>query len=300
MTNKLIVFATYWNEIDWVRSSLEQIDKIYPCEIIISDGCFDSRYPAHSTDGTREIIEKFVHARPHAFMIAPVRTNRLGVFVQLLRGHGKGSPWRVFTPARLKSLLTVFLFGQYRLNQALTFQRMIRLSRAWAPGWWFMTYDADQYYSDEMIEAFRNIEQFEPAALVCGHEMTFFANFDYFTDLYELRHFNNMPHKILPGTNIMPTRDIVIESFSAASLRRTNFMKSDRYTSKVKSVSIGNYHHYKFRRRIDRTAQGYMVGDRKRPDVNQYSMKPFTGRHPEIVERLIRQWTEPGDPGDRS
>ena len=37
----LVVFATYWNEIEWIRPSLAQIDRIDPMEIIICDGCFD-------------------------------------------------------------------------------------------------------------------------------------------------------------------------------------------------------------------------------------------------------------------
>ena len=58
--NNIVLFATYWNEIEWIKSSLDQILKIDPIEIIICDGNFDPTTPNYSTDGTREIIEKFV------------------------------------------------------------------------------------------------------------------------------------------------------------------------------------------------------------------------------------------------
>lgn len=290
MKNKLIVFATYWNEIDWIHASLEQIDALAPCEVIICDGCFDSRRPPHSTDGTKKVIEEFVRARPHATLVPAVRTNRANALWRILRGHGKGALWNVFTPARLKSILTVFMLNQYRLNQTLTFQGMIRRSRMWAPGFWFMTYDSDQFYSDSMIEAFRDIGRIGPASIAGGSEITFFENFDRCTDAYEGRVFNNMPHRILPGTNIMPTRDIVIEDFRIASLSPKNFMKSDRYIAKCAVENTGSYHHYKFRPDPERTADGYALGDRKAPSLAQYEMTAFTGKHPKIIERVIEKW----------
>ncbi|MFC1797873.1 hypothetical protein ACFLY2_01640 [Patescibacteria group bacterium] len=69
----IIIFATYWNEIDWIESSLEQIEKINPIEVIICDGCFDDTKENKSTDGTREIIEKWVSERDNARMISAIR-----------------------------------------------------------------------------------------------------------------------------------------------------------------------------------------------------------------------------------
>lgn len=56
----IVLFATYWNEIEWIRASLAQIDAINPTELIICDGCFDPLWPNYSTDGTREIIENML------------------------------------------------------------------------------------------------------------------------------------------------------------------------------------------------------------------------------------------------
>lgn len=290
MINNLIIFATYWNEIEWIETSLRQIEIINPVEIIICDGCFDARHPVHSTDGTKEVIEDFIKNRTNATMIAPVRTNRLRAFLKMLKGHGKGERKSVLTPARFKALLTVFFTDQYRLDQALTFQKMISLSKAWRPGNWFMTYDADQYYSDDIIDSFKKLNNEEPADLITANERTFFLNFKSFTDQYEKRTFNNMPHKIKQTTNIMPTRDIVLEDFSFNSFKLSGFMKSDRYIYKVPSVNIGCYHHYKFRLDSKRTNMGYMVGDRQKPQITQYELVFFSGSHPAIVQPLIHRW----------
>ena len=48
--NNIILMATYWNEAEFVKASLEQIDKIDPIEVIICDGCFDPKQPLNSTD----------------------------------------------------------------------------------------------------------------------------------------------------------------------------------------------------------------------------------------------------------
>ena len=61
--SRLLLLATYWNEKDWIDLSLEQIDRIDPDEVIICDGCFDSRRENRSTDGTREKIADFVRRR---------------------------------------------------------------------------------------------------------------------------------------------------------------------------------------------------------------------------------------------
>lgn len=291
MREELIVFATYWNEIDWIEASLEQIDAIDPVEVIICDGCFDPARPLHSDDGTKERIEAYVRARPHARLISPVRTNRPAAFAKILAGHAKTRKLRAATPARLKALLTTFLFHHYRLNQALTFQKMISLSRHWAPGKWFMTLDADQYYPDEMIALFRQLDRFPDAGLVCAHERTFFHDFEFYTEAYEAREFNNMPHRIFSTTNVMPTRDIVLEEFSLRSLRRKGFMKSDRYISRCMTAAVGRYNHYKFKRNALRAKEGYMVGDRKAPQVNQYLMQRFDGIHPSPVRKLVGEWS---------
>lgn len=282
--SNLIVFATYWNEIDWIRASLDQIDRIDPVEAIICDGCYDPRVPNESTDGTREIIQEYVAERPNSRMISAVRVSRMRGFLDLLRGHDRARWWQIFTPARLKTLVLWGHCVDYRVNQALTFQRMIGLSRKWKAGRWFMTYDSDQFYDDDMIEQFRRIDQITDADLLTGSERTFFDSFDAYTDEYEARQFNNMPHRILPGTSIAPTRSLIVEDFSRRSFRVKNAMRNELYFFKVPHRQTGHYFHYKFKLDHGRYESGYQLGDRKRPNAADYPQSKFCGRHPSVIE----------------
>jgi len=287
MNNSLIVFATYWNEIDWIDASLEQINAIDPIEVIICDGCFDLSRPVYSDDGTRERIKEYVRNRPNARLISPVRLNRLGGFIKTFRGHSKMTNAQFFSPSRTKSLIAALLFNTYRINQALTFQKMISLSKYWSTNKWFMTLDADQYYSDALIEKFHMIDSFARVDVLCAQELTFFDNFEFYTDSYEGRGFNNMPHRIMSRTNIIPTRDIIFEKFSYSSFFSGNFMKSDRYVSRLRSAHIGHYNHYKFKRSLFRESEGYKLGDRVAPNSGLYEMKKYEDAHPSVVARLM-------------
>jgi hypothetical protein len=287
MPNKLIVFATYWNEIDFIRPSLLQIDRLNPEEVSICDGCFDPVVPNYSTDGTREIIEEFVAERSHARMISALRVPKIIGIGKLLRGHNKSSVRRTFTPGRLKSVLLASKLVPYRINQALTFQLMITLSRCWKPGHWFMTLDCDQFYSDEMIDKFKIVNEDTSYGLLVGHEKTFFKDFSSFTDEYEKRSYNNMPHKIYSGTTIIPTRGAIIENWSFSSFRVKEVMLGEFYVRKVPTLDIGSYCHYKFKLSDERFETGYRLGDRKMPDTDGYLLKRMTSRHPAPIKEFF-------------
>jgi hypothetical protein len=269
----LILFATYWNAADWIEPSLEQIDRIQPDECIICDGCFDLRYDPHSSDGTREKIAAFVKGRANFRLISPTRVRKwIGVWRAMTSGVGGsyalGSPYSVYRCVRSHS---------YRINQALTFRSMVSMSRLWSVGNWFMTYDADQFYDDDVLESLRNREHFSgDYSLLTARERTFFYGFDSATEDYEKRNYNNMPHRIMRETDIIPTRDIV--------LRRGLIHR--RYAGQVTGKEIGWYNHYKL---VDteRFSKTYQLGDRKAPDYAGLTFLPFDGRHPEVVRKQI-------------
>lgn len=277
MENNIILFATYWNEIDWIKPSLEQIDKIKPVEIIICDGCFDPTVPNYSTDGTREIIEKFVAKRNNARLISPIRVNRLQGLFWLFIAHNKLPKKHYFYLSRFVFSLLASRKSMYKVNQALTFNKMISLSKYWEPGKWFMNYDCDQFYSDEMIERIKKYCNKEnDLGLLIGDELTFFENFERYTTEYEKRKFNNMPHRIYKNTWIIPTRGIVRE-----------FVLFYKYYIKcVKSKHIGHYFHYKFKKSKSRFEDGYKLGNRKKPDISKYKFENLKIKHPEIVQKV--------------
>lgn len=283
--NNLIIFATYWNESYWIKASLEQIKELDPIEVIICDGCFDPSIPNYSTDGTREIIEKFVNENKNARMISAQRPGYfLGLFM-LLRGHKYLPLWTIFRFSRWKFLIKSIFMSSYRRNQAITFNYMISISKMWSDKRWFMSYDADQFYSDQMIYKIIEIIKNNDNAygLMTGKEITFFNSFDQFTNLYEKRNYNNMPHKIYDDTIVQPTRGIMKENISRRGALFKNFWSKYLYINNVPNIDVGYYFHYKINN-PERCKAGYALGDRKEPAEERKQTNEFKGSHPSVIQ----------------
>ena len=281
--NNIVLFATYWNEIEWIKSSLDQILKIDPIEIIICDGNFDPSTPNYSTDGTREIIEKFVKDNSErARMIDAVRTNKFGRGIRFYKEAGY--KFDKIKPSRLKyALASQFKFNEYRVNQAITFAKMMNMSKLWKVNTWAMTYDADQFYSESVIENFGIVNESTKYQLLTANEFTFPDNFDHFTEDYELRKWNNMPFKIQMNMAVYPTRHFVVENyFQYNHLHEFNFQKF-----------VGEYYHYKFRNNTLRLDAGYSLGDRKAPNKNRFkNLKKYYGKHPSSITNNYKYFKE--------
>ncbi len=274
----ITILATYWNEKDWIEASLAQIDAINPREVLICDGCFDTKYENNSTDGTREIIEKWVKERPHASMISALRLSRMQGLWFLF---GKVINWWNW-PLRIAMALYYSRTNLYRINQAATFTQMLRSIQYNKPGDWIMHSDSDQFYPDAVIERMKE-EINDPDSeteLLTATEQTFFENFEHYTTEYEKRNYNNLPYRLKKNTMIVPTRDVVSEQYP-----RPKVYGKD---ANVKKVSLGSYMHYKFRPfDTSRTDAGYNVGDRKKPMTTKYVQNKFEGDHPKAVTSIV-------------
>lgn len=285
----LIILATYWNERYFVESSLKQIEELNPSEVIICDGCFDPKVPNYSTDGTREIIQKFVDKHSNAHLVSALRPGIFKSAWLLLRGHKHLPWWTMFRLTRWKFLLTSFLRVSYRRNQAITFNYMISLSKNWKLGKWFMTYDADQFYSDEMIREFACIMNSDSADvdLITGTEITFFKDFNHYTGDYEKRVSSNMPHRIFPDTLIQPTRSLIRETKSGGSMNPRDILAKHLYVRFAKTLPAGEYFHYKLNP-PERNEEGYKVGGRVKPNPEDYPEQKFTGNHPSVIKEYFK------------
>jgi len=287
--NGLIILTSYWNERYLIKPSLRQIEALNPCEIFICDGCFDPKvFPSQSTDGTREIIEKFVETHPNAHFISALRPGFFSSTWSLLRGHKHLPWWTIFRPVRWKFLLISFGKVAYRRNQAIAFNRMISLSQKWKPNVWFMTYDADHFYTDETIEKIKEITNSENNFdLITANELAFFISFEQYTDDHDKRGFANMPHKIYADTLIQPTKCMIRETksgrFSFFNYRK--ILAKHLYINFASSIKGGTYFHYKLNP-PERLKAGYQLGDRKAPNPSDYKMKQFKGKH----SRIIREY----------
>jgi hypothetical protein len=271
--SELILLASYWNECDWIDLSLEQIERLDPAEVIIADGCFDPRRPDRSSDGTREKIEAFVRRRGEsARLIDAVRIGRAEASVAMLRGLGRrGVSLRL--PRVVRALGQGTWRSLYRINQALTFGKMIQLSARWQPGNWVMTYDADQFYGDELLEELPEAIGSDDLGLLTATELTFRDTLEECTEHFESRTWNNMPHRIYRNTVVYPTRHFCLEGR----------LHARRYPEHVASKHIGSYFHYKFRGG-QRAQEGYRLGDREPPRPEQWKgIQRFRGEHPRII-----------------
>lgn len=284
--NHLIILATYWNERYFIEPSLRQIEALNPCEILICDGCFDPGvFPNRSTDGTCEIIQKFVETHPNARLVSALRPGFFRSFWLLLRGHRHIPWWTILRPVRWKFLITSLIRVAYRRNQAITFNHMIGLSQEWKPGVWFMTYDADHFYSDETIEKIKEITSGDTNFdLITAKELRFFTSFDRYTTDYDPRRFPNMPHRIYRDTLIQPTRSLIRETKSGgySILNFRKMLAKHLYAFFAESTDGGTYFHYKLNP-PKRLKAGYQLGDRGKPNPANYKMEQFTGKHPRVI-----------------
>ncbi len=280
----LIVLATYWNESRFVRPSLAQIESLHPVEVVICDGAFNPKIPDHSTDGTREILENFAETHKNARVVSAIRPGILKSAWLLLRGHKHLPRWTMFRFNRWKFLFVSMIRTPYQRNEGLNFQHLISLSKEWKPGMWFMTCDSDQFFSDEMIEKIKEVvsdERFD-SDLITGNEKTFFRDFNHYTNSYEKRIFNNMPHRIFKDTNIEPQRSVIRETKSGNLINLRDILAKHLYVRFAKQFHAGTYFHYKLNS-PERHDLGYKIGDRKKPNPQDYLEQEFTGKHPQVI-----------------
>ena len=67
--SRLIVIARYWNDIEWINASLEQIEYWKPDEVYLCEGNWDRKFEARSTDGTRELLDEYVLGKDNYHII---------------------------------------------------------------------------------------------------------------------------------------------------------------------------------------------------------------------------------------
>lgn len=284
--NSLIILAAYWNEKELIEPSLAQIDAIDPAEVIISEGNFDPSKERKSSDGTREVIKEFVDKRDNVKLVSAKRPSRANGVYEIAKGLPRHTLRNLLSIPRWVATYASCKTAAYRLNQAVTFNHMASISDEWQPGKWVMTYDADQFYSDEMIEKLSITNSETEVGLLTGTELTFFNSFDEYTLEYEKRGYSNMPHKIYSDTFIRPTRGICLDGGTRTDKSLNDKVYNHHYVDHdVGTAHIGKYHHYKIPD-IDpeRFQQGYELGDRTKPGLDNYEMREFTGDYPEVIK----------------
>jgi glycosyltransferase involved in cell wall biosynthesis len=165
--SKLIVFFPTWNNIEWLDSAFAHIEYWNPDQLYICEGAWDKKYPARSTDGTREYVEKYQHDKENVWIVDNIRD------------------------------------GKYRENQRSTCNLILRLSEA-KPGDWIMYVAADCYFFKNAIDKYRELMEKENFDYPVWEVWNFW---DSVTKYYPHRTKQqmNLPHRVKKGTHFTGT-----------------------------------------------------------------------------------------------
>lgn len=139
-----------------------------------------------------------------------------------------------------------------------------------------MTYDCDQFYSDDMLKAFEIMNTDTSFNMLTGQEYTFFGDFNHFCSDHEERDHNNMPHRAFSDTRFIPTRHPV----------RIDGGKYRLYADCESKHSVGIMYHYHVKSPT-RLAAGYSLGDRQPPEESRCITQCYTGKHPRIIKEAF-------------
>jgi len=244
----LVLIARYWNEIEWINTSLEYIFQWNPDKVIISEGNWSS-HPAfkgreHSTDGTREILQQFAKANKDR--------------VQLINGERVSK--------------------DYRTNQAATCRKALELSGA-KPGDWFITIDCDSFISQESIDTIKILMKISGAYYFPYLINHFMWDLETCVTLRDI-HGNLLPRKIHSDGDFKNANHYGIGKNYYTGNPEIHSLTLDDY-------NIQGYHYSGIKNK-DRIEERYLLGDKlkSRPEKRGYDKKrkPFTGQHPAIVQ----------------
>jgi len=108
-----LIIARYWNDMDWLEASLGQIDYWNADKVVVCEGCWDSKFPARSIDGTVERLKE--HCTENRIYLKNLRDN------------------------------------DYRTNQANTSNKAMEIAGA-KPGDYVLVIDCDHFYFKEDID----------------------------------------------------------------------------------------------------------------------------------------------------
>jgi hypothetical protein len=114
-----LIIGRFWNDLPWLKASLEHIEYWNADKVIICEGNWDKKWPARSTDYTREYLEEYCK-------------NGEKILISNLRDD-----------------------DNYRVNQANTSNKAMKLAGAGA-GDWVMVVDCDHFYFKKDIDRYRS------------------------------------------------------------------------------------------------------------------------------------------------
>ncbi len=251
---RLIILARYWNDMDMLQASLDQIDywtKGIEAEVYLAEGAWDQKFSARSTDGTREYLETWAKRRSNVLVINNVRANK-----------------------------------NYRINQAETSNLVLQIANWYKlkPDYWMLIVDVDHFYTKADIDKVKEMIKEE------GDQFDFFTH-EICNFLYDLQHCqisfdttqSRLPSRLFTDSRWVQTNHLT---------RNGVFYKLHNELYKRELTKIRALHYEGLRPAV-RLALRYSVGNRKtfeefKSGVRIKGLIPFTGNAvSEFAERTL-------------
>lgn len=263
-SNPLIVLLVVWNEIEWVGKALDQIYSLNPKEILIAEGCFDRRFDLESTDGTFEFLKQVAESRSDVTLHRVIRRGRfqhiwrdLGFLAGMSRAPGWNTIYR---------FLRRWTLHTYRLNQADTFNQLLKNSKSIVPGDFFMTVDVDEFYGEGVSESLRNLTEMQEFDFLTFHEIVLVDPLGRIAPLHSQQSFRrwNIPIKFTGREFFMFTRGVwrIWEKGRRVQMRSVPDINEP-------GAYLGEVFHCKYRLSTNRHEVGYSFGDRRAPSADR-------------------------------
>jgi len=243
---RLIIFFPTWNDRDWLEAQIKQIEYWNPDKLYFCEGAWDSRFPARSTDGTWEYIMDYKNKREKTYVVENIRDQ------------------------------------DYRMNQAMTCNLILELSRA-EPGDWIMYQACDFFLLKSHIDRYKKLMAE--------------SNMDY--PIHEIWNFWDTPHKYYPRWNDqspnLPYRIVKGMKFipTCHPAIGGKIYKDHPTPTGLKIDNMVGFHYEGFRN-DERIKDKYAVGDRQSPVVWKDGIKlkkrvDRIGVHPEFAIDVLKE-----------
>lgn len=253
MTNRrLIILARYWNDMDFLSASLDQIEYWNADLIYLSEGSWDQKIEPRSADGTREFLEEYAKDKQNVFVIDNVRTN-----------------------------------VNYRINQADTSNLVMKLSKCKSDDW-MMIVDVDQFYSKQHIDKVKDIIENEGSTFEYFNYKV--CNFLYNIEEYDETYDNNqsrLPSKIVSNASWIQTNHLSVNgiTYDRSNLVRRKVLE-DVYAVHYEGMRSKNRLTLRYSVGDRKSFWEFNQGSRLK------NLKVFSGEHSTFASKTIDKYFE--------
>lgn len=258
---RLIILARYWNDMDMLQASLNQIEywmRDIDSEVYLAEGAWDQKLDRRSTDGTRELLIDWAGKK---------------------NGRNKKGCRELVT-----IIDNVRENQNYRINQANT-SNQVMLIADWRPDDWMMIVDADHFYTKAAIDFVKETIQSDRYDFFAYKVCNFFYDLQHCQETIDSTQ-SRLPSRLVEGSRWRMTNHLTANGvFYRDHLRMSCKNLIDTHIQGL---------HYEGLRPKSRLDLRYSVGNRKSfwefdNGSRLKNLVTFTGQHSEFVKDVLNK-----------